>query len=342
MDPYISIIIPVFSFNDDIDYCLESVFNTTYPHFECIVVDDHSPNDMHQQLQRFPVKVVRMSKQMGPAFARNRGVEAAKGDVLLFVDADVQIHPGTLEKVVRFFNEHPGTAACFGSYDDQLSAPNFISQYKNLLHHYIHQTSSGEATTFWSGLGAIRKNIFIKVGGFNENYRLPSIEDIELGYRLLKAGYQISLVKSLQATHRKRWTFFNLLRTDIFLRAIPWTKHSLAYQHLPKNLNFKTSARWSSALVMLAVMLLLCGVSYYPLLAPLPVLILLLLILNLRIYLFFNRKRGLWFMIRAIPMHWLYYFYSGVVFVIVSLIHWAKRAREKIDVDFDRPLNPKA
>ncbi len=56
---------------------------------------------------------------------------------------------------VLFVSEEPDLAAVFGSYDDEPAAPNFLSQYKNLFHHFVHQQGSAEASTFWSGCGAI-------------------------------------------------------------------------------------------------------------------------------------------------------------------------------------------
>ena len=73
----------------------------------------------------------------------------------------------TLASVAEDFTENPDIAAVFGSYDDEPAEKNFLSQYKNLVHHYVHQQSSSEAVTFWAGCGAIRKEIFFSVGGFD-------------------------------------------------------------------------------------------------------------------------------------------------------------------------------
>ena len=187
------------------------------------------------------------------------------------------------------------------------------------MHHYIHQTSNLRATTFLGGLGAIRKEIFERIRGFDENrYRRPSIEDIELGYRLRRAGYQIRLEKQFQGKHLKRWTFFSLLHSDIFCRAIPWSILILETKVSPKDLNLKLSYRVSSLLVGLLVPLtpMVVFSSYELFGIPSPVflhptwllLFVTVLFLNRDIYRFFLRRKGLIFTGAAICLHLLYYF----------------------------------
>ena len=128
------------------------------------------------------------------------------GDVLFFFDSDVQVRPDTVARVERAFADDPALAALFGSYDDTPGDPGFLSQFKNLFHHYVHQHGAEEASTFWSGCGAVRRDVFLAVGGFPARYRLPSIEDIELGYLLKRRGHRLRLDKGLQVKHLKRWT----------------------------------------------------------------------------------------------------------------------------------------
>jgi GT2 family glycosyltransferase len=149
--------------------------------------------------------VLKVPQAGGPAKARNLGAQASHGDILFFMDADVTLAPDTLEQVLAAFDTQPQIAALIGSYDDAPGAPNFLSQYKNLFHHYTHQRGCEEASTFWGACGAVRREVFSAVGGFDEAYRYPSIEDIELGYRLKRAGHSIHLCKQVQVKHLKRW-----------------------------------------------------------------------------------------------------------------------------------------
>ena len=95
---------------------------------------------------------------------RNLCAQIAQGDLLFFFDADVIIPPDALRQIVVAFQHDPNLTAVFGSYDDMPFESNFLSQYKNLLHHYVHQTANEEASTFWTGCGAIRREIFFKIG----------------------------------------------------------------------------------------------------------------------------------------------------------------------------------
>jgi cellulose synthase/poly-beta-1,6-N-acetylglucosamine synthase-like glycosyltransferase len=73
----------------------------------------------------------------------------AKGEILFFVDADVAVPPDAVGQMSAVFQQNPDLAAVFGSYDDRPFETNFLSQYRNLFHHYVHQTAKEEAATFW-------------------------------------------------------------------------------------------------------------------------------------------------------------------------------------------------
>jgi glycosyltransferase involved in cell wall biosynthesis len=301
----ISVIIPVHNGGASFRYCLSSLANAMPAPAEIIVVADGDTDGSWLVAKEFGAKVLRIPTSGGPAKARNLGARAATGDILFFVDADVTITPDAISKVEKAFSDEPELAALIGSYDDAPGASNFLSQYKNLFHHYTHQTAKEEAFTFWGACGAIRREIFLGLGGFDESYRRPSIEDIELGYRLKKAGYNIRLCKDLQVKHLKYWGVVSLLKAEIFYRALPWTELIWRDRQLSNDLNLGLNSRLSVILTYGLVISLLAALWSPGFLA-----------VALQVYRFFHHKRGFWFALRVIPWHWLYYLYGGLAFAI--------------------------
>ncbi|ERT09900.1 glycosyl transferase 2 family protein [Lyngbya aestuarii BL J] len=320
--PTISVIIPVYNGGEKFQRCLQSLAKTSLNADEVIVVADGDTDGSWLLAENFGAKVIRLPKAGGPARARNLGAEAAKGDILFFIDADVEIYPDTIEKVVNVFTNEPDLSALIGSYDDTPGAENFLSQYRNLFHHYTHQISQEEASTFWGACGAVRKEVFLHVGGFDEKYRLPCIEDIELGYRLKKAGYSIGLRKGILVKHLKEWRPISMVKADFFCRALPWTALILRDRQLNNDLNLQYSNRMSVVLVYAKIGALLATpwLSQTSIIAC--IFALAFVILNAPVYQFFHNKRGLFFTLRALPWHWLYYFYSGLAFGIGFVRHW--------------------
>ena len=250
--PAIAIIVPAYNCSSHLRKCLEALAKTPGTDYECIVVDDGSTDDSAAVAQNCGARVLSTGGRKGPACARNIGARASGADVLLFIDSDVCVKPDTLERVRSAFQKDAELTALIGSYDDAPESPDFLSQYKNLMHCYVHQRGRQEATTFWSGCGAIRRLTFLEFSGFNEaEYRRPAIEDIELGYRLFASGRKITLDRDLAVKHLKKWTFWGLLRTDIRDRGIPWTELILRDGNMPNDLNLHLSQRVSVALVFL-------------------------------------------------------------------------------------------
>jgi len=315
---YISIIVPVYNNPKDLLECLSALIASSCAGSEIIVVDDASTDDTPSVAVRTGVQVFRLMKNSGPAAARNYGARRAQGDILFFVDVDIVVAPGAVRRVAQVFEDNPGLAAVFGSYDARPRAEGVVSQYRNLLHHFVHQNGNPEASTFWAGCGAIRRSVFEEIGGFDERrFPRPSIEDIELGYRLRQAGHRILLDKGLQGTHLKRWTLRSVLWTDIFCRAVPWSRLILERGKPLDDLNLKGGQRLSGALAWLAGIFLLLAAFRVELLAISAAALLGVVALNRELYAFFFRRRGLLFACACIPLHLLYYLYSGLSYFYV-------------------------
>ena len=313
----ISVVVPVYNGGESFRQCLISLAALNPPPMEIIVVADGDTDGSWQMAEDFGTQVIRLpTSSGGPARPRNIGALQAKGECLFFVDADVCVRSDSVAQVAETFRRHPDLTALFGSYDDTPAAKNFLSQYKNLFHHYVHQHAKKEASTFWGGCGAIRREIFLDIGGFDENYQRPSIEDIELGYRLKKAGHQIPLCKDITVKHLKRWDIISMLKADFFYRAIPWTELILRERRFTNDLNIGYSERFSVVLAYGLLGALLGAIWWVPLLAVAALIMVALLVINAPFYRFFLKKRGSRFVLQSIPLHWLYYLYNGLAFAI--------------------------
>jgi glycosyltransferase involved in cell wall biosynthesis len=317
MNPIVTVIVPAYNASATLPLCLKALLEEPDQNNEIIVVDDCSTDATSEIARTMGVQVIQTAKRSGPAAARNLGAEKAAGEILFFVDADVVIHKGSISLIQDILQDDQ-LAAVFGSYDDEPAEQNFLSQYKNLLHHFVHHNSSPDAGTFWAGCGAIRKSIFVSVNGFNAaDYPHPSIEDIELGVRLKQKNLLIRLDKGLQGKHLKKWTALSLLKADILYRAYPWSRLIADMGAVPNQLNLHSTHRFSAFLAALFFAIAIIGIFFpsWSIVAQAGLLLALVIVLNRSLYAFFLRKKGLLFLTGAIFWHMFYYVYSGFVFV---------------------------
>lgn len=327
-------VIPVWRGGTNFAKCLASVAAAIGTGDEIIVVADGEGDDSWRTAEQMGARVVKLPARSGPAQARNVGAQTSKSDILFFIDADVTIPPDSIERVRAIFESEKDLAALIGSYDEEPAELNFHSQYKNLFHHYVHQQGGGEASTFWGACGAIRREVFLRTGGFDPSYSRPCIEDIELGYRLKADSQKIRLLPDLQVKHLKRWNAYSLIGTDVFDRATPWTE--LIWDRLIRrrprvsnDLNLGVSYRLSliTSFLFLAA---LVGAFFTRWTMPLILLFGFLFVLfQVHFFSFFRMKRGLSFALRALAWRFGYDLYSGLGFFYGSF-RFANSSTRKI------------
>jgi glycosyltransferase involved in cell wall biosynthesis len=333
----VAVVIPVYNGGQKFRACIDSIRRTVPPPDEFIVVGDGDIDGSSQLAEAAGASVYRFPSPGGPGRARNLGAAKALSDVLFFIDADVTVPPDAISRVRELLGKDANLAAVIGSYDDEPGEQNFLSQYRNLLHHFVHQNSSERASTFWGACGAIRRSVFCEVSGFDEGYIRPSIEDIELGYRLRAAGHAIRLEKSLQVKHWKRWDLRSIVSTDFLHRAVPWTQLIHRYRGFVNDLNTSASSRASVAVTFLLAGALV-GALWEPLLLLLAAgMAATLVALNARLYQFFLEKRGVWFAVQAVPWHWFYFLYCGIGFIMGTGRHFRSAGHR---VERSRPIAP--
>ncbi len=314
----LSIVVPAYNSPRQLAECLAALRADAPADAELIVVDDASTDETPDVAKAAGARVLRLARNAGPGAARNHGAERAAGAVLLFVDADVVVAPGAVNRVAAAFAGDPDLAACFGSYDDRPRAPGLVSRYRNLLHHFVHQDGNAEAATFWAGLGAVRRTIFLEVGGFDAiRFPRPSIEDIELGYRLRRAGHRIRLDKGLQGTHLKRWGLASMVRTDVTCRALPWARLILETANAPADLNLRGAQRLSAALALLALAAAVLAPLRPALVALTAAALVGVAVINRRFYALLWRRGGGPLAAAGFGLHLLYFLYSAASFAYV-------------------------
>jgi len=295
------------------------------PGAEIIVAADGAIEDCSELARASSAQVIEIAGPMGPAVARNRAAAKASGDLLVFVDTDVVAAPDSLAGLCGVLEREPDVAAAFGAYDLQPSQPNFMSQYKNLSHACVHELGNPEARTFWAGLGVIRASVFREVGGFDERFRRPTAEDIELGYRIRQAGYRLRLDPRFRGKHLKKWTVTSSIVIDITARGIPWTQLIHRYGALANDLNTRHELRLSVVLSYLFLFLLPLAIVWPWALGAAALVLVAIILLSRQYYAWFLRHRGWLFTARVVPAHILYHLCNGVSFAVGTIIHLGAR-----------------
>lgn len=322
--PALSVVVPFYNASATLEACLAPLRAMLERReiTEVIAVDDGSTDRSVEIIRAHPeLRLLQRNVRGGPGAARNSAADQAHGNWLWFVDADVVLADDAARVLCAVIGE-ARPQAVIGSYDDSPQAPNFLSQYKNLVHSFYHHRGRRKASTFWAGCGAIERHVFEAQGGFDaERFSYPSIEDIDLGYRVCAAGGTIVLEPALQGKHLKEWRLKNLLHTEIFRRAIPWSKLMLERKQITDDLNLGKSERLRAVLAGVCLLALLAALpGWLPLWLP-ALLLAVTVLANRQLIGFFARKRGFWFSAGAFLFHQLYYLYSSAAFAFAAACH---------------------
>ncbi len=213
--PRISIVIPTHNGAARLAACLQSLRSSSLMPHEIVVVDDASSDASADIASRYCCCVVRLDENIGAARAKNRGARIATGDVLLFTDDDVFLQPDAVQRVAHDLKD-PRVAGVVGLLARETGLPDFASNYKNLWMRFTYARLPRERIgVFYTSIAAIRREVFLDLGGFDENYTGASIaEDTEFGQRVWAAGHLLRLDPDIVGTHRKHYTPAQVLKTD--------------------------------------------------------------------------------------------------------------------------------
>src|SRR5499425_978232 len=225
--PRISVVMPVYNAATTLAECLTRLCTSTFGDFEIVIVDDGSTDQSRAIAENFPVRIVPTSGRVGPAAARNLGARMATGEVLFFIDSDVMVRPDTLGLLAESFEAGDVDGLC-GVQAAQMRYTNLASQYKNMWMRWTYLRQTGDVPLFYTTAAAIRREAFLRVGGFDQGYATPNVEDTAFGQKLARLGVRVRVHPDLEVEHVKAYSIRGMLRTD-FMRAVSLTRLKLRH-----------------------------------------------------------------------------------------------------------------
>lgn len=226
-----SVVVPTYSRLDDLRRVLAAVEAQHVPagaRLEVVVVDDGSTDGTWEWLQRrwrrHPDRIALRQANAGPATARNRGVDAASGDLILFLGDDTEPQPGWLLEHLEthrlFGAEGPLAVLGYTSFPDDVDSPflrfinEFGAQFGYLL---IDDPERVPFNFFYTSNVSLPRRALVDRGGFRDDFPAAAWEDIEFAYRACADGLRLRYRPRARTVHRHRidpWTFCRRQRTS--------------------------------------------------------------------------------------------------------------------------------
>lgn len=294
----ISVVIANYNWGENTKRLLNSIYQSDYPNYDVIFVDDASTDNSVKIARKFPCRVIQLKENRGPAYARNIGVKNSGGEIIVFVDADTEMPKLLFHQINKDFNEED-IIALIGSFEKEALNRGMVPAYLALETHYLWKIKKLKYTKYFhTTLGAIKRGVFEKTGGFDERYKKADVEDIELGYRLPK-DKKILLDKNIMFKH-----YFSSLTGRLkkaFRRSSQWAK---LRKFDETNVSFKNSLKTLVSLlflVSLPLMLFDIHLSFVSL-----GILLFFIILEGGLFRFIFREKGLFFTVASIFFNYVF------------------------------------
>ncbi len=198
-NPSLSVVIPAYNSEKIIEKCITAIMAASPTNKEIIVVDDASTDNTFDIISRFPVKLVRLTNNCGPATARNYGAAHSTGDIIVFVDSDVIVLKNSLDELVHVLEKKRAgaTGGLARSLGNTLISDSYSVRF--LGESSIADKNVREVQSIGGGLVAYPRKVLQEVGGYNEKLRIG--EDLDLNIRIGDAGYKQFLVPTAVAYH---------------------------------------------------------------------------------------------------------------------------------------------
>lgn len=223
-----SIIVPVYNSEKTVRKVLDSLLKQTYNEDEVqiIVVDDGSTDQTVKYASEFNIEVVRQEHN-GPAHARNLGAEKAKGDIILFTDADCVPQTNWLKAMLKPFEDEKvvGVMGKYITFQDNITARFAQAEFEERYNRYAKILNIDIIATYSA---AFRREVFISERGFNESFPKADNEDVEFSYRLSLKGYQLRFSPNAIVAHHhpdKIWKYFRQKFNRATWRMVVYSYH---------------------------------------------------------------------------------------------------------------------
>jgi GT2 family glycosyltransferase len=252
--PRASVIVPVHNGHETLGNCLAGLTCQTVAGLEIIVVDDGSTDGSAQIAQQYGAQVIVQPRQ-GAAAARNRGIAAAQGEIVLFTDADCRPQPDWAEHLLAAFGD-PHVVASKGTYTSQqrkLVARFIQYEYEDRYRHTQRFSSIDFIDTY---AAAYRRSALLAVGGFDEQFAAASVEDQELSFRMAAAGYRMVFVPEARVEHQHVDTISAYWRKKFtigYQKPMVHQRHQrqlLHDSHTPASVRLQTAVALSTVLIV--------------------------------------------------------------------------------------------
>lgn len=310
----ISIVIPTYNSAKFMPALLESIFKQAVEDMEVIIVDDCSTDNTVETVEKYPVRVIRMEKNGGPARARNRGVDEARGDIIFFLDSDVIVLEGTVQEVKDYFIKNPGANCVIGVCATEPLNKGFVPKYMAMF-EYIHLlgTRDNKVSVFAPRCGAIKKELFQSAGGYDESYKGADVEDFELARRINRID-SILLNPKMLVRHQFVNNFEEAVR-NYFKRAVMWIHLFIK----DKQLDNAGPTSPSNGIAAICSFLSLLSLLFVPVLPSARYFFILFMVvflfMNLKWWNFMRKEAGLQFSLKALVLNYL----LGIDIIIASM-----------------------
>ncbi len=219
-EKFVSVIVPTYNRKEDLKKCLYSLLSVDYPKdkYEIIVIDDGSTDGTFEFMKNISHKYGRLIKyhrqnNSGPAKARNLGIKKAKGEIIFFVDDDVLVPKDFIKKSLKWYRNKKVAGVGGKVIPKKLSWPDLYYIARSIDEFlYLIKVNRKLKRGIATALCSYRKNVLIKLGGFDENFPLAAGEDIDLTRRVVDYGFIVIKDPSIIGEHLRSENFISILK----------------------------------------------------------------------------------------------------------------------------------